>query len=304
MLRFVQSTLRPLACATAFALASTGAFASDAPATYGSPQEALDALIAALGTGTALEVFGEAAQDLLSTGNAERDAENRDAFLLLYEDGYRFRNDGPDTVVVLLGATSWPFAVPLSRGDAGWFFDAEAGREELLFRRIGLNELDTIDMMRAYVEAQAMFRSVDQDGDGVMEFAPALLSSAPSVRDGLFWGDADSILGERIALASLEGYNDGTEDRPAEPFGGYYYRILTSQGDAAPGGAMDYMMGDHLMGGHAMLAVPAAYGDSGIHSFIIAENGVLYQADLGEDTLGTAATLTSFDPTDGWTVVE
>lgn len=280
--------------------------AGETPATYTSPQDALEAMMKAAieqDTVAMLSVFGNDAEELLSTGNPDRDQANRKEILSLYDEGYRFLPSSEGQVTLLLGADSWPFPIPLTRTESGWAFDIEAGEEEIHARRIGLNELETIEMLQAYVDVQAAYRLTDHDGDGVLEFASALLSS-PNSRDGLFWADADGPLGERIALASLDGYNDGQDDQDPEPFGGYYYRILTGQTDNAPGGAMDYQVNGHMVAGHAMLAVPADYGNSGITSFMVGENGVVYEADLGEETLETAQTLMQFDPGQDWVVLE
>ena len=279
--------------------------AAEAPATYATPQAALEAMMTALAASdhdTLQEVFGSDAQDLLSTGNPQHDAENRQSLLDLWAEGYRFQ-PGEDHTLVLLGADGWPFPIPLAQHDTAWAFDIPAGRDEVYFRRIGLNELETIEMMQAYGAIQAAYRLVDHDGDGVMEFAASILSSV-GARDGLVWADDDSPLGARIALASLDGYSDATGDQEPQPFGGYYYRILQGQGDAAPGGAMDYKIGDNMVAGHALLAVPADYGHSGIHSFMVSENGTVLEADLGEDSLTTAFGITRFDPSDGWTPTE
>lgn len=292
-------------CASALSL-PLSLQAAETPATYATPQDALDAMMtaaAAQDTQAMLTVFGTNAEELLSTGNPDRDNANRREILGMYAAGYRFLPSGEGQVTLLLGEDGWPFPIPLARTDAGWAFDIVAGEDEIHARRIGLNELETIEMLQAYVVIQAEYRLTDHDGDGVMEFASALLSS-PQGRDGLFWADADGPLGERIALASLDGYNDGEADQAPEPFGGYYYRILTGQTDTAPGGAMDYQVNGHMVAGHAMLAVPADYGDSGITSFMVGENGIIYEADLGEDTLDIAQTLTMFDPGPDWAALE
>lgn len=283
-------------------LLATSVAAGEMPAPYASPQTALDAMMSALESGQSdvvLQVFGTAAEDLVSTGNHERDNENRNQILSLYRDGFRFQPDGDGRVILLLGAEGWPFPIPIARSGGTWSFDIEAGRDEVYFRRVGLNELDTLDVMKAYVAIQSEFRKTDHDGDGVMEFANALISS-PDARDGLYWGDIDSPMGVRIALANLDGYADDDGDKAPEPFGGYYYRILTAQSDAAPGGQMDYMAGPNMVAGHALLAVPSDYGSSGIHSFMVAENGIVLQADLGEDSLGIARAMTTFDPGPEW----
>jgi Protein of unknown function (DUF2950) len=295
-----QSMKRTLA--TLSLLVAMPVMAAEEPATYPAPQDALEAMIQALSTENSadlLTVFGTDAEPLLSTGNQDRDRINRLEILLLVQNGYRFQPSEDGKTTLLLGVDSWPFPIPLHRTEQGWSFDIEAGAEEVHARRIGLNELDVIEILHAYVDVQAEYRLVDHDGDEVMEFARALLSS-PGGQDGLFWGRADSPLGERIALASLDGYNDGEEDQDAEPFGGYYYRILQGQGEAAPGGAMDYLINDQMVAGHAMLAVPSDYGNSGITSFLIAENGTIYEADLGEDSLEVAQGITVFDPGPRW----
>ncbi|WP_164657785.1 DUF2950 domain-containing protein [Tropicibacter sp. Alg240-R139] len=294
------------AISAAALIAALPLHAADSPADYATPQGALDAMMTAVSaqdTQALLSVFGNAAEELLSSGNPERDRRNRQEILNMYGEGYRFRPSEDGQVTLLLGDDGWPFPIPIARTDAGWAFDIVAGEDEIHARRIGLNELETIEMLMAYVDIQAEYRLTDHDGDGVMEFASSLLSS-PQGRDGLFWADADSPLGERIAIAALDGYNDGQDDQAPEPFGGYFYRILTGQSDNAAGGAMDYQVNGHMVAGHAMLAVPADYGNSGITSFMVAENGVIYEADLGENTLEVAQSLTLFDPTADWETFE
>ena len=205
-----------------------------------------------------------------------------------------------------VGRDLWPFPAPLVEDESGWHFDAEAAREEVLLRRIGQNELDVIDLLRGYVRAQAAYRAMDPDGDGLPSFAAALLSDAGE-RDGLYWPDEpgapESPVGDFMARAAADGYNvDGTDTEP-EPYLGYYYRILTKQGAAAPGGAMDYMVNGRMVAGHALVAFPAAYGESGVMSFMVGEAGVVYEADLGEDTLAVAGAIDSFDPGEGWAPV-
>jgi Protein of unknown function (DUF2950) len=282
------------------------ALAAESPARFATPQDAFEAMNAALNTAgkvAILDVFGSDARDLLSTGNPQRDMRNRNRILDLITEGYRFQTGEDGRVTLLLGADAWPFPVPLARSGDTWAFDIEAGRDEVFFRRIGLNELDTIEMMSAYVLVQTAFRLVDHDNDGVMEFAANVMSSEDG-RDGLFWAGEDSPLGARIALASLDGYNDGETDQDPKPFGGYYYRILQGQDKTAPGGAMDYMVGGNMVAGHALLAVPADYGVSGVQSFMVSENGVVLEADLGEDSLGIAFEMRVFSPGPEWTPVE
>jgi len=277
------------------------------PARYSTPQDALEALMTGLRAAdktAVLTVFGEDAADYLSDGDPVEDQLNRLTLLGLYQEGYRFEPQEDSSVMIALGAEGWLFPVPVSKDEGGqWSFDNEAGREEVRLREIGGNELEIIELLEAYVEIQRNFRQADMDGDGVMEFAQQVISSSAEARDGLFWPNEDTMLGELFARASATGYNDGTTDQPPEPFFGYYFRILTEQSDAAPGGKMNYIVNGNMVGGHAILAVPAIYGETGIHSFMVSENGLILEAVLGEDTLELAAVIESFDPTEIWTAV-
>lgn len=277
------------------------ATAQEAPV-YPTPQDALDALVAALGTGevdAALAAIDPGAGDLIRDPDNPENTEVMGDLVAAWQEGWRFvpREDGH--VVIELGADDWPFPVPLVKGSDGWRFDIEAAREEILDRNIGLNELDVIDVLDAYVAIQSGYRLTDHDGDGVMEFAASIISSEDG-RDGLYWPGDDSPVGDLAARASLDGFGEEGSDLAAEPFSGYYFRILTEQGDAAPGGAMSYMVNGNMVAGHALLAVPAEYGVTGVNSFIVGEAGVIYEADLGPETLDTALDMHSFDPGDGW----
>lgn len=295
--------MRRLALSTLILLLAATAAPAQQATPYATPQDALEAMTTALAAPdpmpALLEVFGSDAEDVLFTGNPERDGENIAEIRAMLAEGYRFQNS-ENGVALLLGAEGWPFPIPLARGDAGWAFDIEAGRDEIHFRRIGENELHVIDIMTIYPDIQLEYRMQDHDGDGILEFAGSILS-AEGASDGLFWQAEDGPLGERIARASLDGYAIGDQVMEAEPYGGYYYRILTGQGDAAPGGAMSYMVNGHMLAGHALLAVPSDYGVSGIHSFLVAENGVILQADLGDDSLEAGFAMELYDPGEGWT---
>lgn len=298
-------TTKIVATAVVASLIAGSVFAE--PARYATPQAALDALmngLRAADNSAVMEVFGEEAEDYLSDGDPVEDQLNRLTLLGLYQEGYRFEPQEDGSVMISLGAEGWLFPVPVAKMEEGqWSFDNEAGREEVRLREIGRNELEVIELLEAYVEVQSSFRQSDMDGDGVMEFAQQVISSSPDARDGLFWPEEDALFGALFARASATGYNDGTSDQPPEPFFGYYFRVLTSQSDAAPGGAMDYVVNGNMVGGHAMLAVPAVFGETGVHSFMVSENGQLLEAVLGEDTLDLAADMTSYDPTGAWTPV-
>lgn len=276
------------------------------PASFATPFDALEGMMSALDSpepGAVLSVFGADNEDLISSGDAAEDARHRVSLLALYREGFRMVPQQDGSFVIALGVDGWPFPVPLARQNDGWSFDAEAGRREVADRALGLNEIRLIDLLDAYVDVQATFRLSDHDGDGVKEFARQIISSTDA-RDGLFWPGEGSPLGERLARASDSGFHDGLQDRAPEAHLGYFFRILTRQGDNAPGGAMDYVVNGNMVGGHAILAVPANFGETGVHSFMVSENGVILEAILGEETLEIAATIEAFDPGDDWTPVE
>ncbi len=294
---------------TLLALLASAAVAPAEPQRFASPEAAVDALAAALEArdrAAVLAIFGPENDDVASTGDAQEDRALWGGFLENLREIRRIeRQEG--RAILYAGREMWPFPAPLVRADGSWRFDAGAAREEVLARRIGRNELDVIDIMRRAGEVQATYRRIDHDGDGVMEFAASLLSS-PGARDGLYWSDAPgtepSPFDETLARASLTGYREGEEDRAAEPHDGYYFHILQEQGQDAPGGAYSYMIAGNMVAGHALVACPAIYGETGIMSFLVGEEGVVYEADLGEDTLSKATEIVMFDPGDGWRPVE
>lgn len=274
-------------------------------ARFDTPQTALDAFVEALKASDQsklLAIFGPEAEDLIGTGDPAEDQERRQEVLSMYAEGYRFQPES-DGVVLLLGEDSWPFPIPILRADDGWRFDLEAGIEELSAREIGLNELEVIELLEAYVDLQAAFRLEDHNGDGVMEFAQTIISD-PGTRNGLFWPEDDSFVGAALARAAAYGWSDGEVDYEAEPFLGYYYTILQGQGPNAPGGAYSYFVGDHFIAGHALLAVPSEYGETGIHSFLVSENGIIYEADFGPDTSNIIGEITTYDPDANWLPAE
>jgi hypothetical protein len=282
--------------------------AQDAPARYDTPQAAADAFIAALSGDdreSLLAIFGPEAEDTLSTGDPEEDAEHKADLLRAWETMSRVGVEtGGDRAILYFGRDQWPFPIPLARGaDGAWAFDMEAGRVEVAERRIGRNELDVMALMEAYVDVQADYRRTDWDGDGVMEFAEHILSS-PGLRDGLYWpaeaGAPESPIGDFVARAAADGYVVDAAAVEPEPYLGYYYRILDAQGPAAPGGAMSYRVNGLMVAGHALLAFPADYGETGVASFLVGEAGVVYEADLGEETLDAALAIEAFDPDARW----
>lgn len=286
---------------------ATGALA--APLAYPTPEEAVAAVVAALEAKDRdglVAVFGSENEDVVFTGDPVQDRRIWSEFLRSYRALNRLATGDDGSRTLEIGTDLWPFPAPLVEEGGGWQFDMASARDEVLARRIGENELDTIGLLRGYVDAQAAYRALDADGDGVRSFAANLLSDAGR-RDGLYWpeeeGAPESPVGDFLARASAEGYSFDGSDADPEPYHGYYFRILTRQGPAAPGGAIDYMVGDRLLAGHALLAFPAAYGDSGVMSFMVAEAGQVYEADLGPDTIERAQAIDSFDPGEGWTPV-
>jgi len=281
-----------------------------APANYPDPAAAVDAFVAALTASdqaALLMVMGTEAQDLISSGDKARDIEARALFLTAYERFHGLTEVGDNERELVVGRTLWPFPVPLIKGDAGWHFDPDEARDEIVSRRIGLNELDVIDVLHKVAGVQSAFHAIDHDDDGVMEYASSIVST-PGHRDGLYWppeeGTEVSPLGANIALAAADGIAiDGVDQEPV-PYLGYYFRILTKQGPDAPGGAYSYMINGNMVAGFAMLAYPAAPGNTGVMSFIVGSNGVIHEANLGDDTLAIAADIRSFNPNKMWTKVE
>jgi len=279
------------------------------PTAFDSPEAAVVALISALEAAdrtAVLAVFGPEFEDLVFSGDPEKDREIWGGFLQDYQTQRRIDLVDGNRAVIHVGRDQWPFPAELILSGGKWRFDSEGARDEVHFRRIGLNELDVIDLLRRAVAVQSTFRQTDHDGDGVLEFASGILSS-PGQRDGLYWpdepGTEQSPIGAYLARANSDGFTLDGADAAPEPYLGYYFRILHKQGDAAPGGAYDYRVNGNMVAGHALLAYPAAPGETGIMSFVVSEAGIVYQADLGPDTLKVAGAIDSFDPGAGWTPV-
>ena len=270
-----------------------------------SPQQAVAALIAAVradSDGELLAILGPDAEDLINSGDEVADQGGRARFLRSYEEKHSLEQHGPGRMELVIGNRDYPFPLPLVQQQGGWHFDTAAGREEILNRRIGRNELHTIEVMQAYTAAQREYACLNQNG-GRQEFAQRFASSEGE-RDGLFWATEEnevaSPFGPLIARATREGYRGGLDEDPPEPFRGYYFKILKAQGEHANGGAFDYVADGKMVLGFALIAYPAKYGASGIMSFIVNQEGVIYEKDLGEETALAAAAMTSFDPDPTW----
>jgi len=271
--------------------------------TFPNPDAAVDALQQALKTNDqdALQrLFGDQYRAVITSGDPAYDAARRADATEALATRKRLEELGPDRRILRMGAQDWPFAIPLVREGVGWRFATEQGAEELQNRRIGADERNAIYVMRAIADAQRQYAETDRAGDGVLQYARKL-GSTPGRHDGLYWaadsakGEEASPLGPLVASASTElaGHKEG------EPFGGYYFRVLTRQGPAAPGGAYSYVINGRMIAGFAAVATPAQWGRTGIMSFIISHNGKLYQKNLGPKP----AAITSFDPGAGWTEV-
>jgi hypothetical protein len=277
---------------------------------FTSPEDAVKALIEALkvnDTKALLDLFGPGSEDLVSSGDPEADEVRRKKFVNLYELKHRLDKVSAEKVFLYIGDDDWPFPIPVVKAVAGWQFDAKEGREEILARRIGRNELSAIQVCLAYVDAQREYASEDRDGDGLLEYAQQFRSD-PGKKNGLYWPETDkndrSPLGSLMVAAEAAGHSAPAPGSGPTPFYGYYYRILKAQGKHAPGGAYDYIVHGKMIGGFALVAYPAHFGASGIMTFIVNHDGVVYQKDLGEKTETVAKEMTVFDPDATWKKVE
>ncbi|MFZ5681465.1 MAG: DUF2950 domain-containing protein [Bradyrhizobiaceae bacterium] len=279
--------------------------ASQAQQSFSSPEEAAAALAAAVKTGTRrtiLKVLGKDAEDIIESGDDVADAEMRQRFLSAYDAKHSIKAEGNKKATLILGADDFPFPIPLVNNNSGWEFDPAAGRKEILYRRIGRNELSAIQASLAFVDAQNEYAEKDRTGAGAGIYAQRIVSN-PGKKDGLFWRDDKdpSPLGEFAAQASAEGYKAGKQ---AAPYHGYYFRILKGQGSNAPGGAMSYVVKGKMMGGFGLIAYPAEYGNSGVMTFMVNHDGTVYQKDLGRRTGSIARRIELFDPDQTWKKVD
>jgi|LNFM01.1.fsa_nt_gb hypothetical protein len=278
------------------------------PQAFRTPEDGFAALVAALRSGNdrnAVRVLGSAGLRLVRSGDPVADRTARDQFLREYDAKSEILRPSPDRAVLQVGADGWPLPVPLIQRGGSWRFDTAAASQEIIDRRIGRNEIDTIETLRALVDAQDDYAATAGRQGALRAYARRFFS-APGQRDGLYWPTAEdetpSPLGPLFAAASAGGYALGRGDAPT-PFHGYVYRMLDRQGDAAPGGAVDYTVNGRMIGGWAAIATPARYGVSGIKTFLVNHLGTVWEQDLGPDTAREAAAITAFDPGPGWTRV-
>jgi hypothetical protein len=271
--------------------------------TFATPQEAVQATIDAAernDTAALLQLFGPEGKDIVESGDPAQDKEIRAEFarsahekLQIDEDPFR-----PDRVAFTVGTQGWPFPVPVIREGGRWRLDSASGRIEIFARRIGRNELNVMEVCRGYAEAQIEYAAGARDGDRVLKYAQKVVS-APGKEDGLYWdGKSDSLVPRAFAEAAVA--SPSTVGKSPEPYHGYYFRVLKSQGPDANGGAFDYVVNGKMIGGFALVAWPAEYGVSGIRIFMINHDGVVYEKDLGVGTAIEARQMTRFNPDKSW----
>jgi Protein of unknown function (DUF2950) len=267
--------------------------------TYREAAKAFVSAVTANDNAALKEILGANALDMLSSGDETTDESDRASFLKHYEQAHAFARESADKVTLTIGATAWPLPFPIVRENGAWHFDAEAGAKELMYRRIGNNELDAIRVTSALRVAQKEYAAAGHDGNPAGVYAQRFRSS-PGTEDGLYWeakeGEADSPAGSLVAEAESEGAQAGKRT----PFHGYYFRILRAQGPHAPGGEKDYVKDGKMTGGYAILAYPAEYKASGVKTFLIGRRGVVYQKDLGDGTDAVAKAMTAYDPDSSW----
>ena len=280
-------------------------FAAEKQKSFGSAEEAVKAIVTAAKNNDDKEliaIFGASAKELIFSGDAVADRQRRENFLAKYDEQNKLVHEGNSTILII-GKNDWPFPIPIAKKGATWFFDTQKGKEEILNRRIGENELSTIQSCLAIVDAQREYATKDRDSDGLPEYAEKFRSD-PGKKNGLYWetkeGEEPSPLGELFAKVRAEGYSkQGTKDNP-EPYHGYYFKILKAQGKDAPGGAYSYVIKGNMIGGFAVVAWPAKYGNSGVMTFLVNHDGVVYQKDLGKNTDKFAKAITNYDPDKTW----
>jgi hypothetical protein len=282
---------------------------SDKPSykVFASPDDAGQGLLDAAKSGdqnAVLAIFGPGSKEIISSGNAAEDKATVDKFVAAYDVMHRWRKMPDDGQILIIGPDNFAFPIPLKKNAAGeWFFDTVAGRDEILSRRIGRNELAVIDICGALADAQAEYFANRLADGSTKQYAVKFISDTGK-KNGLYWdapeGQPKSPLGPLVAFATTEGYSAKADAHT--PFHGYYFHMLTGQGSQAPGGAKDYVVDGKMVGGFAFVAYPAEYGNSGIMTFIISHDGILLQKDLGKTTADIAAAMTKFDPDPSWTV--
>jgi Protein of unknown function (DUF2950) len=277
------------------------------PQTFASQDAAGSALYNATkanDTNALLTIFGSNSKALVLSGDPTEDKNGQDKFVASYDRMHRWDKLRNGSYILTIGASNYPLPIPLVKNASGqWYFDGEAGKQEILARRVGANELRVMDVLSSMADAQDDYYSQLHDGATVQQYAQKFVSD-PGKHNGLYWkaadGEEESPLGPLAASAAADGYTKG----PGEPFHGYYYKILTKQGDEANGGAMDYVVNGAMTGGYAIIAWPADYGNSGVMTFVMTSDGALYQKDFGADTANAVKSIDALDLDAQWTLLQ
>jgi hypothetical protein len=276
---------------------------------FPSPDAAVSALVAAGKSDdirALTSILGPEADQIVSSGDPVADNNARDNFVRRYQEMHRLAYDDQGRVIAYIGAENWPVPIPLVKKNGGWVFDTAAGKDELLYRRVGRNELFTLNVLEDLADAQTEYASEERDGESAGQFAQKIISDTGK-HNGLHWetveGQPESPIGPLVASANAEGYQKDTSGSPI-PFHGYYYKVLTSQGKNAPGGAKNYLVNGNMTKGFAFLAYPAEYRASGVMTFMINQDGVIVQKDLGPDTTKVANAITDYNPDKTWEEVD
>jgi hypothetical protein len=269
--------------------------------TFSSAEDATNALVAAAQSHdekAMLDILGPDGKQIVSSGDDTEDADNRTNFVQRYQEMHRLVREPDGTTTLYSGAENWPLPIPLVSKGNSWYFDTAAGKKEILYRRIGQNEISTIRVCQELVAAEKEYYSAHNN-----EYAEKIFSDAGQ-QNGLYWKAADgkhqSPIGPLVASAVAEGYTSTRDDAPPTPYRGYYYHILTRQGSGAPGGAKRYIANGKMTGGFAFVAYPAEYGSSGVMTFIVSEDGVVYRKDLGKNTAVLAKAMKEYNPSSTW----
>jgi len=308
-------TILVLAIGTTIGLGASGSvFAQEAgQKTFSTPSAAADALAVAAKKNDAQEmlaILGASSQDLSSSGDKVADKESRDRFATKYHEMHRFAAIGEGRMILYIGAENWPTPIPLQKNGSQWYFDTASAKQEILYRRIGANELNVIKVCQAIVDGELDYYGALHDGDSVHQYAQKF-GSTPGKHDGLYWkvnaGEPESPIGPLVAQAATEGYKHHAaqtgQDKPL-PFHGYIYKLLTKQGADAPGGAKSYVVDGKMTGGFALVAYPVSYKDSGVMTFVVGQDGQIYQKDLGAQTRQIATGMVEYNPDATWQPVE
>jgi hypothetical protein len=269
--------------------------------TFSSPQEAAQALLDAADkndTEALLKLFGPDGKTIVVSGDPAEDKNGRADFARLAHQSMHIDQQHSSRAIIDVGPENWPFPIPLVLENGHWMFDSAQGKIEVLARRVGRNEMNAIDVCRAYVEAQMEYAARDRDADGILEYAQTILS-APGKKDGLYWeGESETLVPKAFADAAAVMVD--AKGKKAQPYHGYFFHILRAQGPEADGGAMNYVVKGEMIGGFAMVAWPAEYGVSGVNALIVNHTGVVYEKDLGPATGVLARQMTQFNPGKGW----